>query len=216
MMQVFDCQQGTDEWKAARLGLPTASEFAKLLGIKKEAKDKLTRQAYMRRLAGEILTGEIAETYSNGHMDRGKEMEQEARDLYAFITGNDPQQVGFVRNGNAGCSPDALIGTNGGLELKSRLPHIQIELLESGTMPGEHRAQVQGCIWLCEREWWDFGSYCPKLPLFMTRIPRDDGYIATLVGAVAQFNDELNELVERVRRYGAPPSKIPADLLMAG
>jgi hypothetical protein len=63
---------------------------------------------------------------------------------------------------------------------------------------------VQGNIWLAEREWWDFVSHCRRLPLFVTRVYRDDGYIATLSGAVTQFNEELAELVEKIRRYGTP------------
>lgn len=204
MMQIIDCEQGSAEWFSARLGIPTASEFKTILSVKKEARDKATRQAYMRKLAGEVLTGEPMESYQNAHMERGKIMEDEARDLYAFMHSVDPMRVGFIRNGNAGCSPDSLIEEAGGLEIKSALPHIQIERLEAGEVPSEHRAQVQGNIWLAEREWWDFVSYCPRLPLFVKRVYRDDGYIATLSGAVNQFNEELSELIERMRRYDQP------------
>lgn len=204
MMQIIDCEQGSAEWFAARLGLVTASEFKTIIGVKKDAREKVTRASYLRKLAGEILTGLPMESYSNGHMERGKEQEDEARDLYSMMAGVDPLRVGFIRNHDAGCSPDSLIGDKGGLEIKSALPHIQIERLEAGELPPEHRAQVQGNIWLAEREWWDFASYCPRLPLFVKRVPRDDGYIATLAGAVTQFNMELAELVERMRRYGSP------------
>lgn len=204
MMQIYDCEQGSAEWFAVRMGIPTASEFKTVTAVNKDAKDKKTRQAYMRKLAGEVLTGLPMESYSNGDMQRGKDMEDEARDLYALMAGVDPMRVGFIRNHGAGCSPDSLIEEAGGLEIKSALPHIQIERLEAGEMPAEHRAQVQGNIWLAEREWWDFASYCPRLPLFVKRVHRDDGYIATLAGAVNQFNDELAALIERIRSYGEP------------
>lgn len=202
MIEILDCPQGSDAWFAARLGIPTASEFKTLLGVKKDARDKVTRQTYMRKLAGEILTGRPAESYTNVHMERGHEQEDEARKLYAFMTDAEPQRVGFIRSGQKGCSPDSLIGENGGLEIKSALPHIQIERLEKNELPSEHRAQVQGSLWIAEREWWDFVSYCPGLPLLVVRVHRDDGYIATLAGAVNEFNAELAELVERIRRYG--------------
>jgi hypothetical protein len=214
MMQIIDCEQGSPEWFTARMGIPTASEFKTVLAVKKEAREKITRQAYMRKLAGEVLTGLPMESYSNGDMQRGKDMEDEARDLYALLTDVDPMRVGFIINHGAGCSPDSLIEEAGGLEIKSALPHIQIERLESGELPAEHRAQVQGNIWLAEREWWDFASYCPRLPLFVKRINRDDGYIATLAGAVNQFNEELAALIERMRSYGEPaPSTM--DMLKA-
>jgi hypothetical protein len=205
MMQIFDdIEQGSPEWFSIRMGIPTASEFKTLLAVNKDAKDKKTRQAYMRKLAGEVITGMPMESYSNGDMQRGKDQEDEARDLYALMQGVDPMRVGFIRNHGAGCSPDSLIEEAGGLEIKSAAPHIQIERLESGELPSEHRAQVQGNIWIAKREWWDFVSYCPRMPLLVTRAYRDDGYIATLAGAVNQFNDELAALIERVRGYGEP------------
>ena len=129
MIQIIDCEQGTPEWHAARLGIPTASEFKTLLGIKKDAREKVTRRTYLLKLAGEIITGEPTESYSNDHMDRGKFMEAEARDLYSFSCDADPQQVGFIRNGQKGCSPDSLIGDKGMLEIKTKLPHLLIDCL---------------------------------------------------------------------------------------
>ena len=203
MMQIIDCEQGTPEWFAARLGVPTASAFSTILSSNKEAKDKKTRTEYMRKLAGEIVTGEPMESYSNVHMERGKVQEDEARDLYAFMRDCDPQRVGFIRNGDRGCSPDSLIGDDGGLEIKTALPHIQIDRLLRGTLPAEHKAQVQGNIWLCERKFWDFCSYCPKLPLFVVRVERDEEYIAQLEKAVDQFNTELKQLVETIMSFQA-------------
>lgn len=204
MIQIFeDLEQGSPEWFAARLGIPTASKFATVMAKGKEGGKSLTRTDYLHRLAGEVLTGEPMETYKNDHMLRGREQEAEARDMYAFMKEADPLRVGFVRNGNVGCSPDSLLGTDGGLEIKTCLPHIQIERLKADRLPPEHRHQVQGSIWLCERKYWDFVSYCPRLPLLVVRVERDDGFIAEIAGAVTKFNAELAEAVEFVRNYGA-------------
>lgn len=202
-MQIFDCEQSSPEWYAARLGIPTASEFHTVMAKGKDGGKSLTRTAYLHKLAGEIITGEPMESYTNAHMERGKVMEDEARDMYAFMKDVDPQRVGFVRDGDKGCSPDSLIGDEGGLEIKTALPHIQIERLRKGTLPSEHRHQVQGNIWICRRQFWDFVSYCPKLPLFVLRVERDDGFIAELSGAVTKFNAELTETVEFIRNYGS-------------
>lgn len=204
MMKIVDCEQGTPEWFSARMGLVTASEFKTIIGVKKDAREKVTRDIYMRKLACEIHTGLPMESYQNDHMQRGKDQEDEARDLYAFTYGIVPQRVGFIVNGRAGCSPDSLLGNDGGLEIKSALGHVQLDRLRKDEMPPEHRAQVQGTIWLAEREWWEFVSYSPGMPLLVKRVPRDDGYIATLAGAVAAFNAELDEMVEFLRSYGAP------------
>jgi hypothetical protein len=199
-IQVFTCEQGTEEWFRSRMGIPTASEFSTVMA-KGEGK---TRKTYMLKLAGELLTGEPMDSYTNANIERGKIMEDEARDLYAFLKNADPQKIGFIRNGDAGCSPDSLLNDGGGLEIKTALPHIQIDRLMKDELPPEHRAQVQGSIWITERDWWDFVSYCsPKLPLFVKRIYRDNGYIANLKGEVDRFNDELQAIVGRVRKYGA-------------
>lgn len=198
MMEVFDFDQGTPEWFECRKGLPTASKFATVMA-KGEGK---TRSEYMRKLAGEILTGELAEQFSNIHTDRGNEMEDEARQTYAFVETATITRVGFIRNGNKGASPDSLVGDNGGLEIKTALPHIQIDRLERNRLPPEHRAQVQGNLWLSEREWWDFCSYWPRLPMLTVRVYRDEDYIKEMAGEIDRFNDELADLVERIRRYG--------------
>lgn len=201
-MEVIQCEQGSVEWFQARAGVVTASEFQTLLMKGKGGGESLTRKTYMRKLAGEIITGEPSEGFSNVHTDRGKAMEPEARDLYAFMADCDPQQVGFIKSGRKGASPDSLIGDNGGLEIKTRLPHLMIELLEKDEVPAEHIAQIQGGMWVAEREWWDFVAYWPKMPLFVKRVYRDEAYIKMLSVAVDQFNEELDALVNRIRSYG--------------
>lgn len=221
MIEVFDCEQGSPEWYAARAGIPTSSEFATVLAKGKGNTESITRARYMRKLAGEIVTGEPApEGYTNAHMERGKVMEDEARRLYAFMTDNDPVLVGFIRNGSKGGSPDSLIGDKGGLEIKTAIPEVQIERLEKDRLPPEHVAQVQGNLWVAEREFWDFVSYWPKLPLLRIRVYRDEAYIKTLSDEIDRFNDELATLVERIRKYGQPSAVLKEQLrqsvLLAG
>ena len=202
-MKVIECDQGSTEWYAARLGLPTASEFKTIIGVKKDAKDKVTRRLYMHKLAGEIMTGEPAESYSNAHMERGKEMEGEARKCYDFLMpGAELRRVGFIVNGPKGCSPDSLIDERGMLEIKTALPHILIDKLLRDEFPPEHKAQCQGAMWVAERDWIDIAVYWPKLPLFVKRAYREPAYIQQLAEAVDQFNAELHETVEKIRAYG--------------
>lgn len=204
MLQIIECEQGGADWFKARAGIPTASEFSTVMAAGKGGSDSKTRRTYLHKLAGEILTGEpTMETYSNAHMERGKVMEDEARDLYCLLNDAAPERVGFIRNGQKGCSPDSLIGTNGGLEIKTKLPHLMIECLLCSDIPPEHKAQVQGSMWVAEREWWDFMAYWPKMPPFIVRCYRDEAYILTLKSAVNAFNEELAETVEKIRRIGA-------------
>lgn len=160
------------------------------------------RAKYIDRLAAEIVTGQPdPDSYTNAHMERGKVMEDEARDLYALLKDTEPQRVGFLRNGQKGASPDSLLGADGGLEIKTAIPTIHLPRLRSGKLPPEHRAQVQGSIWVAEREWWDFMSYWPGLPPLIVRVFRDEEYIAKLAVAVAVFNEELESVVASIRTY---------------
>lgn len=213
--EIIDVEQGSEDWFRARLGIPTASEFHTVMvkNGKGEGGESKTRKAYMLKLAGEILTGEPMESYSNPFMERGKIMEDEARRCYAFMADADPTRVGFIRNGKKGCSPDSLIGSDGLLEIKTKAAHLHIECLLKDEFPPEHKAQCQGALWVAERDWIDIAVYWPKLPLFVKRAYRDNGYIADMAGAVEKFNLELAQLVERARKYGRAET---TPLLMAG
>lgn len=206
MIQVHNCDQGSEEWFKLRAGMPTASEFSTVMASGRGGGDSKTRRTYLLKLAGEILTGEPMERYSNAHMERGHDMEAEARERYAFETDSDPQLVGFVTNDafGAGASPDSLVGDVGMLEIKTKLPHLHIEALLRNDFPPEHKAQCQGQLWVCEREWVDLSVYWPKLPPIVHRTYRDEVYLKELEAGVSAFNDELAEMVERVRRYGRP------------
>lgn len=195
MIEIIQCEQNTPEWIQARLGIPTASRFKDVLA-KGEGK---TRKRYLLDLAGERLTGEPMEAFQNGHMERGKAMEDEARNLYMFMTDAEPKGVGFVRNGLKGCSPDSLIDADGGLEIKTKLPALQLECILADKVPTEHVAQLQGFLWVAEREWVDFVSYWPRLPLFVKRVHRDEDYIKNLASEVDRFNNEMLELIEKIQ-----------------
>jgi hypothetical protein len=202
-MQIFDCEQNSPEWYAARAGIPTASMFATIMAKGRGGGESLTRKTYMHKLAGEILTGEPMVNHTNEHMRRGHTMEARARNAYAFIKDVDPQQVGFIRNGDVGASPDSLIGANGALEIKTKLPHLMIEVILRGDIPPEHKAQTQGQLWVAEREWIDFTAFWPSMKPFIVTAYRDDAYIKEIETAASAFNAELHEVVEKLRGYGS-------------
>lgn len=205
-MQVYrDIDQGSLEWFELHKGLPTASEFFKVMAKTGPRggtthKEYVMRDQYMRMLAGEIVTGELREPewFGNRHTERGKEREDEARALYAMRHDVEPERIAFVRNGNCGCSPDSFVGV-GGLEIKDVLAHRQIERLKAGTLPSEHRWQVIGSLLVCEdREYWDFVSHCRGLPLFEFRVWRKDvtAEIEELREGIDKFCAERDRLIE--------------------
>jgi hypothetical protein len=195
MIEVFDFPQNSPEWFQCRLGIPTASRFKDVM-----AKGKgISRANYLFDLAGEIVTGKPADHYTNAAMERGHELEEEARHLYAMITDTEPVRVGFIRNGRIGASPDYLVAEEGIVEIKTRLPRLQIELLLDDEVPNAHKAQIQGQLMITNREWVDFMSYCPGMKPFLKRIHRDVDYMVDLDKELQDFIVDLDRTVARVR-----------------
>lgn len=199
--RIITCEQGTPEWFEARAGIPTASEFHTVLAKGRGGGDSVTRRKYMLTLLGERLTGEVLEGYSNAHMERGKAMEDDARRMYAMMQDVDPDPVGFMRRDDveAGASPDSLVGDVGMLEIKTKLPHLQLDVLERNEVPAEHILQIQGQLWISDRDWVDFVSYWPRLELFVKRVYRDESKIAEIACGVEDFNRELRQREQEYR-----------------
>lgn len=201
-MKVFECDQGSPEWFKIRAGMPTASEFSTIMAQGRGGGESKGRRTYLHKLAGELITGEPTEPYTNAHLERGKIMEAEARNFYSFMTDTESKRIGFIANGPKGCSPDALLGDAGMVEIKTALPHILIDYILKDEFPAEHKAQCQGGLWVAEREWIDIIVYWPKMPPLIKRATRDEAYIVTLASAVDQFNAELASVVDKIKRYG--------------
>ncbi|MBD3897914.1 YqaJ viral recombinase family protein [Halomonas sp. ML-15] len=200
-MQILTLEQGTPEWHAARLGIVTMSELKTLL-VKGKGPEGFGTGAisYMHQLIGERITGEPSEAFQgNAHTQRGHQLEPVARELYQEATGlSRLEQVGIILNHGVGYSPDCLVDNNGLAEIKTKLPKVQIELLLDGELPQEHVAQCQGGLWVSEREWIDFVSYWPGMPLFVKRAYRDEAMIRTIAERVEAFYEELERRMAMV------------------
>ena len=196
-MIIHNVAQGTPEWHAVRAGKVTASEFDSVLAQGRNGVSK-TRQTYLYKLAGEIITGQVVESYSNANMERGKVMEDEARAWYEVMHAK-VETVGFIEEGRTGYSPDGLVGDKGALEIKTKFPHLLIPVLLSRDFPAEHKAQCQGGLMVSCREWIDLVCYWPGMPVAVHRAYRDEVYIATLRQAVWDFVGELDAIVGRLK-----------------
>lgn len=200
--------QGSDEWFAARLGKATASNFRKILA-KIKTGEAADRRNYRAQLVGERLTGKKADSFTNDSMKWGTENEPFARIAYIAQTGFDVQEIGFVDHPilMAGCSPDGLVLDAGLIEIKCPTLATHIDTLEAQRMPPEHLPQVQGQMWIANRQWCDFVSYHPELPeklqLFITRVQRDDAYITELEKEVVLFLSEVDAKVEALNKLAA-------------
>lgn len=192
--------QGTPEWLAARAGHVTASRLGDVMATVKVG-EAAGRVKYRWQLVTERLTTLPADQYENEAMRWGKEQEPFARMAYEAKTGRLVEEVGFIPHPTKpwiGCSPDGLIDGDGGAEIKCPFNSVvHVQTLHGG-MPPEHRPQVQGGMWITERDWWDFISFDPRMPadelrLYVERIPRDDVYIKRLAEATDKFLEEVDK-----------------------
>lgn len=202
----IEAEQRSEEWFAARLGRATASKFYDMLAKTRNGYAS-TRANYKAELVIERLTGEKIEGYINAAMQWGVETEELARMTYMLKTGNEVTECGFFSHNTlmAGASPDGLIGTDGSLEIKSPNPATHIETLHLASIPNKYFPQVQGQLYMTERQWCDFVSFDPRLPnnaqIFITRVHRDEDYIQMLERELEMFLQEVTEEVEFVRNY---------------
>ena len=199
-MLMLNIEQGSPEWYAARTGIPTASNFDKL--ITSSGDPSKQRQKYLYQLAGERITGVAEETYKNGTMQRGSELEKSARELYELVNDVPVVQVGICyadKDKKFSCSPDGLIGDDGVIEIKCPLISTHVSYLLEQKLPTDYFQQVQGGLYIAGREWCDFVSFYPGLKPLIVRVKRDEKFIEKLSEALDAFCDELGKVTERIR-----------------
>lgn len=203
-MIILKVKQGSPEWIEARLGIPSASQFSRIV----TATGKMSGQAeaYMHELLAESLLGEPADNFSNGFMQRGSEQEQEAVRLYEFQREVDVERVGFCLRDDkrAGCSPDGLVGPDGGIEIKCPAAKTHVGYLLNSP-DSSYKAQVQGCLWITERKWWDIFSYNPFMAPAIVRCTRDEEFIGKLANAMDEFLDKFDVAKAKLKEMGAVP-----------
>lgn len=200
MQIIKDLEQGSAEWLEIRMGIVTMSNMSALL-VNGKGEEGFGAEAftYMNTLIGERITQEIADPFTgNRHTERGHELEPKARALYEMQTDLSCEQVAIILNHGCGYSPDSLVGADGLNEIKTKLPKYQVELILSGEVPKEHLAQCMGGLWISDREWIDFISYWPGMPLFVKRLYRDEAMIRKMAERAKTFYELLEDRMNRV------------------
>lgn len=197
--------QGSDEWKAARLGKVTASRVADVIARTKTGFGA-SRANYMAELIAERLTGTPNESYVNATMQWGTDHEPAARAAYEWYADVTVEQVAIVehpRVAMSAASPDGLVGTDGLLEIKCPNTSTHIETLLGGKVPEKYITQMQWQMACTGRKWCDFVSFDPRLPesmrVFCVRVLRDEKLIGELERDVEAFLAQLEEKVEALR-----------------
>ena len=197
-----DLIQNSDEWRAARCGMLTASVIGKLLTPTLRVADNQTSRGLVLTLAAERITGHVDETPLSSDMWRGVEQEPEARAAYAEhhapVT-----ECGLIArdegNWRIGYSPDGLVGDDGLIEIKSRNQKVQLGTILNDQVPDENMAQIQCGLLVTGRKWCDYVSYTPGMPLWVKRVHPDQAYWNSLIDAAQQFEISVAEVLENYR-----------------
>jgi hypothetical protein len=217
----FDVEQGSADWLHLRCGCVTSSRVYDAIHKLKRGDYSKERENYMIEKLGEMLTGREADHYVSIPMDFGSENEPLARELYAMNTTLPVETCGYFRHPKierAGASPDALVGADGLLEIKVPNTATHLDYLIHDYVPPEYTAQMFWQMACTGRDWCDFVSYDPRLPIeqgfYMRRLERSGAVIAEMEGEVERFLDELNALAAKLRvplvAGSAPePAQIP-------
>ena len=218
-------EQNTSEWlqdRAGKINMSRACDVmafdpggelyksGKKKGTPKPGRVLLARTDYIGDIVAEILTGEPKAQVRARPLDWGHDVEDAARAAYEAETGEIVQQVAGVTHPMmpyVRCSPDGLIGNDGQLQIKCPSnPANHIDALRNG-MPSEHIPQVQGELFVTGRQWSDFVSFDPRMPVnlrfYRQRIPRDDAYIATLSAACESLWAEVQDYIQYLNKRAA-------------
>ena len=212
--------QGSEEWLDARRGIITASAIGQLITpqtVKPASNDK--SRALIAQLAAERITGQSEDVFVNQDMMRGTLHEPVARERYAEVNGVEVVQVGFMTEDRwgftIGASPDGLVGDVGGVEIKCPRAKAHIQTILSGEVPAQHMAQVQTCLLISGREWWDFVSFSSGLPMWTKRVLPDQKWRDSIISAATSAEHAIGSMVQRYERAieGLPATeRIPDDL----
>lgn len=201
-MKIHNVEQGSGPWLELRLAKPTASEFDQLVTPLWKIKTGEAPRSYLYQKICEKFMGAFADGGSSFAMGQGSIMEHEALPWFAFTHEMPVQRVGFCTtdDGRIGCSPDGLIGEDGGIEIKCPQPATHLRYWVEGVLPKEHAAQVHGSMYVTGRKWWYFVSYSRQFPALVIRVERDEKIQAAIGEALAGFLAEYDELYERLKR----------------
>ena len=188
----LDCEQGTEEWLTARLGIPTATGIENI--VTPTGKKSSSQIKYMSELIEESILGLQDSGYKSAFMERGNQLEPLARSAYEFLTGNAVKQVGGVylnEKKELMVSPDGLIPElKKGLEIKCPKMSTHIQYIINGGVPSEYIIQVQANLWVTGYKTWDFVSYCPeyyKQPFYLFTAQRDQNLMNAFDKLIPEF-----------------------------
>ena len=201
-MIISEHPQNSDGWFLDRCGIPTSSNFDKI--ITPTGKASSSAGTYMNQLLAEHYIGKPVDQWDGTKwMERGNEIEEEAMATYNLITGNVMQEVNFCyldEKKLVGSSPDGFINDDGLGEIKCPKASTMISFMLKDVFPLKYKPQIQGQFWITERVWCHFIAYHPDMEPFIVRVERDEEFIKLLSDEIECFIEEMLEKREQLQK----------------
>jgi hypothetical protein len=198
--------QGSDDWLHLRRGIPTASNFHRVVTKKKADLSAQAADYALRLVAERLLNMTTESSFQNQWMERGKDLESFAVKQYEFQHDLQTVPVSFITtdDGTIGCSPDRLVVSDQriAVEIKCPSPHVHLGYLLDG-VTDDYKPQVQGQILVAELERADLYAFHPHCPPVLIQTKPEPEYIAKLSDALKSFATLLDEMTERAKKLGA-------------
>jgi putative phage-type endonuclease len=190
-------EQRTTEWFAQRCGHLTASRIADMMARTQKGWGA-SRANYAAQLIAERLTGVAESGFTSAAMQHGIDTEAAARAAYGFMQDVEVIEAPFVlhpRLAWSGASPDGFVGDDGLVEIKCPNTATHITTLRGGEIPDKYIKQMQWQMACTGRNWCDFVSFDPRMPvemqLHIQQVDRDNDLIAEIESAAIGFLDEI-------------------------
>ena len=200
MQIIKDIEQGSQEWLSLRLGIATTSNFNKITTSTGKESSQLKQYAF--DLASDYFLTEPESTFKSEAMQRGNDLEAEAKNYYSLLTDTEVEEVTFIKKDQIGYSPDGLISSNGLIEIKCPLKKNHLKYLIDNKLPTDYVAQVQGGLYISGREYCDFISYHPLFQedkkMLIVRVERDEEFINKLATLLEKTIELKQEFINKI------------------
>lgn len=206
-VNVYDMDQGTEEWLRHRAGVITASRAHDIIKSGRSGKPSDARATYMLELIAQVCTGLVPESASFKQAEWGHENEPLAREAYEALEFVSVNQCGLIyRDESLRCaiSPDGILEDRG-LEIKNPFTsQVHIATLLDGKIKPEYVTQCQYSLWVTGLERWDFVSFDwrvrgkPENRLVVIPQYRDSEMMARFDEEIPRFISEMDCALNRL------------------
>lgn len=201
----YDIVQGSPEWHELRAGRIGGSESAALLSTGKSSLLSVAAYTLLYRNAAELITGPNEPTSPNAAMQRGIDLEGEARRRYEDLTFQTAEQVGYISVGDYfGYSPDGLVGDSGLIEIKCPLAPEYVRFLDTRQIDPGHMAQMQWGMFLTGRVYCDYIVYHPEFEpadMVIEKIGWDERIHALFTERCLVYASEMNRILSAIAKH---------------